>query len=417
MYQTVRNLIDDGFPTDKIWWIRLDHPLLMNVPLGNLVEEVVKNGSARGEPVLFLDELAYAKDWDKWLKSFYDDNLPVKIVATSSAASALKKKSESGVGRWNEHLLAPYLLGEYLDLAGLSADIKPSENLRLTVESVLSGSIFDVMAKQMKSSRRKLLLSGGFPELLSNNLGGGESDFVLKSQRTLRLDAVERAIYKDIPQSFGIDNPMLLERLLYTLTGNIAGVLSPSNIMSDLGMSQPTFERYVSYLERAFLIFTLTNYSGSENKVQRRGRKLYFVDGAVRNAALYRGLSLLENVDELGLLLENMVATHLRALSFQTVFQLYYWRDGRNEVDFIYDHPEKPLAFEIASSERHSLRGLLKLMDKHPKFKGGCYLVYPDALRVNPLDSKNGIGSIPFDLFLVCISKQVEKALGDKFVV
>ena len=52
-------------------------------------------------------------------------------------------------------------------------------------------------------------------------------------------------------------------------------------------MSAPTFHKYVSYLERAFLVFTLLNYSGSEMSKQKRGRKLYFVDGAVRNAACF----------------------------------------------------------------------------------------------------------------------------------
>jgi hypothetical protein len=43
----------------------------------------------------------------------------------------------------------------------------------------------------------------------------------------LRNDAVERAVYQDIPQSFGVGNPMMLERLLYILAAQITGVLSP----------------------------------------------------------------------------------------------------------------------------------------------------------------------------------------------
>jgi uncharacterized protein len=54
-------------------------------------------------------------------------------------------------------------------------------------------------------------------------------------------------------------------------------------------LSQPTLDRYVSYLEQTFLVFRLTNYSGNESSIQKRGRKTYFHDGAVRNAALQRG--------------------------------------------------------------------------------------------------------------------------------
>jgi len=79
------------------------------------------------------------------------------------------------------------------------------------------------------------------------------------------------------------------------------------------GLSQPTFDRYLSYLERAFLVFTLPNYSRREGAVQRRGRRLYFVDGAVRNAAP-RGRTL-DGCRGNGALYENLVAGHLHALA------------------------------------------------------------------------------------------------------
>lgn len=116
----------------------------------------------------------------------------------------------------------------------------------------------------------------------------------------LKSDAVERAVYKDIPQAFNVDSPQLLKRVLYTPAGQITGVLSPASLCQNLGLGQPTLDRYLTYLERAFLVFILPNYSGSEAKVQRRGRKLYFVDGAVRNATLRRGIRPLSDAAEMG---------------------------------------------------------------------------------------------------------------------
>ena len=87
----------------------------------------------------------------------------------------------------------------------------------------------------------------------------------------------------------------------------------PANICGDLGLSQPTYDRYLSYLERAFLVFTLPNYSGSETSVEHRGRKLYFIDCAVRNAALHRGLAPLADPIELGALMENLIAASVRS--------------------------------------------------------------------------------------------------------
>ncbi|MCY4369370.1 MAG: DUF4143 domain-containing protein [bacterium] len=112
-----------------------------------------------------------------------------------------------------------------------------------------------------------------------------------------------------------------------------------------MGISQPTFDRYLSYLEHTFLVFTLPNYSGREATVQKRGRKLYFYDGAVRNAALQRGLAVLDNPTELGLLIENLVAASLQTHALRSGIRLHYWRDGNNEVGLIYAHPTQPLSF------------------------------------------------------------------------
>lgn len=258
------------------------------------------------------------------------------------------------------------------------------------------------------------MLVGGFPELLAptRDRPDDEPSRLLESQQVLRNDAVERAIYKDIPQFFGVDNPMMLERLLYVLAAQITGLLSPSNICSDLGLSQPTFDRYLSYLEQAFLVFTLPNYSGREAAVQRRGRKLYFVDGAIRNAALQRGLAPLNNPTELGALMENLVAATLRSLSLHAGVRLYHWREGRHEVDLIFDHPDQPLAFEIGSSPDHPRAGLQALMERHARFQGRSYVVAPQAAVAHPESTASGVGTLPLDLFLQVVGALAEVALA-----
>jgi predicted AAA+ superfamily ATPase len=294
MYQTVRHLLDEGFDPRRLWWLRLDHPLLLREELGTLVRSVLTDAPGGKPIVLFLDELVYARDWDLWLKTFFDDRWPVRIVATSSATAALRhRRLESGVGRWTEQYLTPYLFSEFLDLLGRGIDVDVAPTLAGTLAS-LPTRVPDELG--IETLRRRYLLLGGFPELLAGERErteeSDEAGRLLESQQVLRSDAVERAVYKDIPQSFGVDNPMMLERLLYVLAGQVTGILSPKKVCQELdGLSQPTFDRYLNYLERAFLVFTLPNYSGREAAIQKRGRKLYFLDGAVRNAALQRGLA------------------------------------------------------------------------------------------------------------------------------
>ncbi len=414
MYQAVKRLLTEGVDSKRLWWLRLDHPLLMDFALGGLVDYVVRNSRAdETRPAfLFLDELTYAPKWDLWLKTFYDEGWPLKIVGTSSSTAALKDRMlESGVGRWEEQYLAPYLFPEYLDLVGQKVPIPLEETLSKTVEACITDCV-DV--DSLADPRRRFLITGGFPELLiARQDMEDEASALLQSQRILRNDAIERAVYKDIPQAFGVDNPMLLERLLYTLAGQFTGVLSPAGICQNLGgLSQPTFDRYLSYLERAFLVFTLSNYSGSEASIQKRGRKLYFVDAAIRNAALQRGLGPLSDPAEMGLLLENMVAGHLRALSEVGQVRLYHWRDRNDEVDLVYDHPEEPLAFEIGMSAGHHRRGIKAFEARFPRFEGRCYLISPEIPASLPGANRDGIGTMPIDLFLLAVGAQLERELA-----
>ena len=416
MYQTVRRLLREIGDPRRLWWLRLDHPLLMALPLQELVKYAVRSfrPAKGGVPVLlFLDELTYAKDWDLWLKTFYDDHWPVRIVGTSSSTAALRKRRvESGVGRWEEQYLAPYLLTEYLDLTGLRVELEAKPTLHRTLRAAIKDGVSLV---GVEGHRRRFVLTGGFPELLVRlkDAGTDEGERLLQSQSVLRSDAVERAIYKDIPQAFGVDNPMMLERLLYVLAGQFTGVLSPQSICGDLdGLSVPTFDRYLAYLEHAFLVFTLPNFSGSERSVQKRGRKLYFVDGAVRNAALQRGLAPMDDPSEMGPLLENLAASHLHALSQHSQVRLFHWRDRGEEVDLIYNHPEEPLAFEVSCRPQHSRHGIRAFMERYPRFSKRCYVVAHGIPPLSPEDSEDGIGSLPLDLFLVAVGRQAESEMA-----
>jgi predicted AAA+ superfamily ATPase len=419
MYQTIRHLLESGLSPRRCLWLRLDHPLLLQIPLNVLVSPVVGALPPGVEAFLFLDELVYARDWDLWLKTFFDERWPVRIVATSSATAALRgRRLESGVGRWDEQYLAPYLFSEFLDLVGSGLDVPTGAHLGETLESL--GRV-EVDLDALAAHRRRLMLVGGFPELIVDAGAYGpeeEEDLLLRSQQVLRSDAVERAIYKDIPQSFNIDRPMMLERLCYVLAGQVASLLSPRNVCQLLeGLTLPTFERYLSYLEHAFIVFTLPNFSGNEAGVQRRGRKCYFVDPAVRNAALQRGLLPLRNPAELGLLSENLVATNLHALAIQTGVRLYHWRDGKHEVDLVYDHPDRPLAIEIGLSSDHSRTGLEALVTRHPRFQGGCWLAAPGLPHVRPEEATSGIGLVPLDLLLGAVGRQAERAMANRLVV
>lgn len=414
MYQTVRELINNGVPPNKLWWLRLDHPLLISWDLGELVSQIIKvsNATPENPTYIFLDELTYALKWDLWLKTFFDEQWPVRIIGTSSATAALRQQgTESGVGRWEEQFLAPYLFTEYLTLRGVPTDFA----VQNTLHASLAHAVAHPPSKEGETAqlRRRFILTGGFPELLLDSKADkDEASSILKSQRVLRSDAIEKSIYKDLPQAFSIRDPAKLERLLYILAGQITGIFSPNTIAGDLGLAPKTLDTYATFLERAFLIFTLNNYAASEETVQRRGKKLYFMDAAIRNAALLRGIAPLNDSAEMGLLIENMAASHLRALAHQEGVRLYHWRNNNNEIDLVYDHPDAPVAFEITVSRSHTERGIRSFQERFPRFREKCYLVSMNATPRAPQGDTPGV--ISLDDLLIVVGRQEHKALQDR---
>ena len=166
LYQVIKGLLASGIDAKRLWWMRLDHPLLMQISLGDLVRHIVEISKATPEnpAFIFLDELAYADKWDVWLKTFYDEQWPVRIVGSSSATAVLRQRHlESGVGRWEEHYLAPYLFNEFLRLEKKNFSVYGGNSLWETIENAITEKP-DVSSLAVE--RRRYLFTGGFPELL-----------------------------------------------------------------------------------------------------------------------------------------------------------------------------------------------------------------------------------------------------------
>lgn len=66
MYQTVKRLLEEKVSPRRLCWLRLDHPLLMQLDLGALARAVLTmlGGTPTAPIFLFLDELTYARQWD-----------------------------------------------------------------------------------------------------------------------------------------------------------------------------------------------------------------------------------------------------------------------------------------------------------------------------------------------------------------
>ncbi|HVZ94795.1 MAG TPA: AAA family ATPase, partial [Phycisphaerales bacterium] len=192
MYQTVERLIEEGTEPKRLAWLMLNQPYLMEYPLDWWVKQLIELNKADSKrPLyLFLDEVNYADQWDLWLKTFYDEKLPVRIVATSSSTAALRDRQfESGVGRWEDQYLSPCLFGEYLELSGAVAPKSEGASLEEALLTIATGGFENA---GLSENLRRFLLIGGYPELVIQPPGPDEVSEVLRSQHVLRTDAIQR---------------------------------------------------------------------------------------------------------------------------------------------------------------------------------------------------------------------------------
>ena len=147
-----------------------------------------------------------------------------------------------------------------------------------------------------------------------------------------------------------------------------------------------TLAHYLELLSAAGMLTGLQKFSGSV--VRRRGSspKLQVYNTGLMTAQLgVTPTDVAQDTTLRGRLVESAVGAHLVNAAASGECELYYWRDGTNEVDFVIVAGRRTIAVEVKSGgPAGSLSGMTKFRDKH----------HPDRLLLV------GAGGIPLEEFL-----------------
>ena len=345
-YQMINELLKRGISARKILFVSLDHPMLKLSSFEDILDCYHENIYANDDVYFFFDEIQYAQDWDKWLKSLYDMNPNTKIVATGSASPALMKgNSESGAGRWSVISVPTLSFYEYCELTGVK---KPELARELKVSSFLKMERREQTSVMIKLSDiqkhfNRYLQIGGFPELAL-------SDNDILAQQVMREDVVDKVLKRDLPSLYNIRNSTELERIFLYLCNVSSEIVSIDSIAKELnGVSRPTVENYIKYLESANLIYQSWPIDMSGKKVLKAKPKIYVADAAIRNAVLMDD-DMLTNSTELGKVVETAVYKHVVAFNYQNATSVGYYRGGKRdkEIDIVVSYPKvKNLLVEV----------------------------------------------------------------------
>lgn len=350
----IADLLGSGFAARRIAYVEMDHPLLHGQSLEALVQQIeMITPGGEGPRFLFFDEIQSHKDWEKHLKPLVDHRPDLRMLVSGSAAAALKRQStESGAGRFTDFLLPPLTFSEYLQLRPEPPAIREQQVSRYVLTDI------DILNSQFVD----YVNYGGYPELaLSPAVRENPERFV-------KSDIVDKVLLRDLPQLYGIKDIQELNSLFTLLAYNTAEEVSFEQLSQRSGVGKQTIQKYIEYLEAAFLIKRVFRVDQDGRRYQReRHFKVYLT-----NPAMYAGLFGARKADEPEF--GHLVETALFAQRFHEGARLNYARWGTDdcEVDLVESSPAlKPIsALEIKWSDKQldqpgSLKGLKKFMHKN----------------------------------------------------
>jgi predicted AAA+ superfamily ATPase len=179
----------------------------------------------------------------------------------------------------------------------------------------------------------RYLQVGGFPELAL-------ADNDLMAQQVMREDVVDKVLKRDLPSLYNIRNATELERIFLYLCNVSSEIVSIEAIAKELcGVSRPTVENYIQYLESATLIYQSWPVDMAGKRVLKAKPKIYIADAAIRNAVLMDD-SLLTDPVEMGKIVETAVYKHVAAFYYQQATSVGYFRGGKKnkEIDIVVDY-------------------------------------------------------------------------------
>ncbi len=275
-----------------------------------------------GNSLVIIDEAQRVKNIGLKLKIMVDNFPDIQIIATGSSSFDLANEIEEPLtGRNFEFWLFPLSLNELFDKNRMIEADRQLENL---------------------------LIYGSYPDV--HNLQSND----LKAQMVKNLTS--NYLYKDVLKFNKLKNSDTLLKLLQALALQIGGEVSYNELANLIGVGKQTIANYIDLLEKTFVIFRLSPYSGNLRKAIGKLRKIYFLDLGIRNAII-NNQNPLHLRDDVGKLWENFVIAEKykqqSGLGFKTDY--YFWRTyDKQEVDLVENKGGNLNGWEIKWADKNA---------------------------------------------------------------
>lgn len=278
--------------------------------------------------VLVIDEIQKITNWSEAVKKEWDDDTfhdrNIKVLLLGSSRVMLEKGlSESLAGRFEEIRMSHWSYMEMRECFGFTLD--------------------------------QYIYYGGYP---------GAASLIDEEDRYLQYiqsGIVDATINKDILMDTPIGKPALL-RQTFELGSAYSGQLLSLNKMlgslQDAG-NTATLAGYIHLLDESGLLCGLQKYSIDTARRKASIPKLQVYNNALK--VVYSSLAFDEaitNRQAWGHIFESAVGAYIVSQSFVHRFEVFYWRERNDEVDFILRKKGSVVAIEIKSNAEKRTKGL-----------------------------------------------------------
>ncbi len=278
---------------------------------------------SEGKALLIVDEIQKIPHWSDMVKLLWDQDtasgIDLSVMALGSSPWLMQKGlSESLAGRFETIPITHWSFKEMHEIFGWSLE--------------------------------RYLYFGGYPgaaPLADEKSPARWANYINES-------IIETTISRDILLMSQVNKPALLRRLFQLGCHYSGQILSYNKMLGELqdAGNSTTLAHYLDLLNGAGLLTGLQKFANQN--VRRKGSSPKF---AVYNNALMSaqsGKNFLEAMSDkafLGRLVESAVGAHLLNSIRGTQIELFYWREGDKEVDFVLQLGEKLIAVEVKSNQ------------------------------------------------------------------
>lgn len=289
-----------------------------------------------GKDVLVLDEVQKIPGWSEFVKRNWDEDTrfknPLKVVLLGSSPLLMQTgMTESLTGRF--------------------------ELIRVTHWS------FTEMREAFDFGLDDYVYFGGYP---------GAADLIRDEDRWRRYvndSLIETSVARDVLLMTRVDKPALLRQLFHLAcesSGQILSFQKMTGQLQDAG-NTTTLAHYLELLAGSGLVLGLSKFSGKILRQRASSPKLQVLNNTLMSAVSQTGFEVARTDPQAwGRWVESAIGAHLVNGAAEEGVDVFYWREGQREVDFVLRKGKRITAMEVKSGRRRDrLLGMKAFADLH----------------------------------------------------